>query len=175
MTESSQTTQLVRNLADKLRQSGDQLVFAESCTAGLASATLAEVPGISQHLCGSAVVYQVPTKVAWLKIAPDIIDSEGYASEAVARAMSAGVLNLTSHATLAAAITGDLGPDAPAETDGTAWIAVESQDGRSLTKLVELPDSVPDNPKEPGLSLRLYRQRAAVSHLLNTILEFLDS
>ena len=167
-------TDTPQSLAIHLQQSGEQLVFAESCTAGLAAATLASVAGISQHLCGSAVVYQIPTKVAWLNIAPARIDQHGYVSEEVAIAMAEGVLHLTSHATLAASITGDLGPDASPQTDGTAWIAIVSRDNRRLTKLVDLPSSVPDNQAEDEITLRLYRQRAAVELLLQTVIEFLE-
>ncbi|MDB4679518.1 MAG: CinA family protein [Planctomycetaceae bacterium] len=168
-------TDTPQSLATHLQQSGEQLVFAESCTAGLASARLASVAGISQHLCGSAVVYQIPTKVAWLNIAPALIDQHGYVSEEVAIAMSEGVLDLTSHATIAAAITGDLGPNASPRTDGTAWIAIISRDHRRLTKLVELPATIPDNQAEDGITLRLYRQRAAVELLLQTVIEFLET
>jgi PncC family amidohydrolase len=162
-------------LAAVLQKSGEQLVFAESCTAGLASATLASISGISQHLCGSAVVYQIPTKVAWLNIAPDLINEHGYASEAVAIAMAEGVLGLTSHATLSASITGDLGPNAPPETDGTAWIAVKSRDGRQLTKLFDLPSEVPNNQSDDEITLRLHRQHAAVEYLLQTVIELLET
>ncbi|MBD3673091.1 MAG: CinA family protein [Planctomycetaceae bacterium] len=172
---SAETSSLARQLAELLEESNEQLVFAESCTAGLASATLAGVPGISQHLCGSAVVYQIPTKVAWLDIAPDLIESHGYVSEEVATAMAKGVLRITPHATLSASITGDLGPDAPEATDGTAWIAVESRDSRSLRKKVDLPDSVSENQTDRELSLRLYRQRLAVEWLLKAVIEFLES
>jgi PncC family amidohydrolase len=164
-----------QSLATLLQQSGEQLVFAESCTAGLAAATLASVPGISQHLCGSAVVYQIPTKVAWLNIAPALIDQHGYVSQKVAIAMAEGVLDLTSHATIAASITGDLGPDASPETDGTAWITIISRDHRRLTKLVELPAAIPDNQAEVGITLRIHRQRAAVELLLQAVIEFLET
>jgi len=171
MTHSDTST----TLAELLQQSGEQLVFAESCTAGLASATLASVAGISQHLCGSAVVYQIPTKVAWLDIVPALIDQHGYVSQKVAIAMAEGVLDLTSHATLAASITGDLGPNASPETDGTAWIAVMSRDSRRLIKHVELPASVPDELTDPKITLRLHRQHAAVEYLLQSVIEFLKS
>lgn len=175
MTPSEETSPRARQVAALLQQTGEQLVFAESCTAGLASATLAGVPGISQHFCGSSVVYQIPTKVAWLGIAPDLIETNGYVSEEVALAMAQGVLNNTPHATLSASITGDLGPNAPEETDGTAWIAVLSKDNRRLTKLVDLPSAVPENQSVHGVSLRFLRQYAAVESLLEAVIEFLES
>jgi PncC family amidohydrolase len=162
---------LANTLAERLKTAKAQLVFAESCTAGLASSTLAGVPGISEHLCGSAVVYQIPTKEAWLQIPPDLIRHEGVVSATVALAMARNVLKITPQATVSAAITGDLGPDAPPATDGTAWIACATRDERTLTKHVELPSEVP----EDGTSLRFVRQRAAAELLLQTVIDFLPT
>ena len=53
-------------LASLLKVLDVRVAFAESCTAGLVAASLARTPGISQWLCGSAVVYRDATKAAWL-------------------------------------------------------------------------------------------------------------
>jgi len=162
---------LAETLAERLKSTDTQLVLAESCTAGLAASTLASVPGISKHLCGSTVVYQIATKEAWLKINGELIRKEGVVSGAVAVAMARNVLKITPQATVSGSITGDLGPDAPPATDGTAWIACATRDDRTVTKHVELPSEVP----EDGTSLRLVRQRAAVGALLQTVIEFLPT
>ena len=44
---------LAQSLANCLNQRQVGVVFAESCTAGLVAASLAQVPGISRWLCGS--------------------------------------------------------------------------------------------------------------------------
>ena len=49
-----------RLLARQLAETRTRLVLAESCTGGLAAATLAAIPGISHWLCGSAVTYREP-------------------------------------------------------------------------------------------------------------------
>lgn len=97
-------------LARALKQSGVQLVLAESCTGGLAAATLAQNPGISRHLCGSAVVYQSETKAQWLKIPRSYLKKQGTESLAVTERLARQILEQTRHATISAAITGDLGP-----------------------------------------------------------------
>jgi nicotinamide mononucleotide (NMN) deamidase PncC len=56
---------LANALFQVLELSGDGLVLAESCTAGLIAATLARVPGMSRRLAGSFVVYQIDSKVRW--------------------------------------------------------------------------------------------------------------
>ncbi len=127
-----------------------------------------------ESLCGSAVVYQIPTKVAWLDIDPHLIEQHGYVSEEVAERMASGVLSKTPHATLAASITGDLGPNADPSTDGTAWIAILTRDQRRMTKFVDLPSAVPDN-QSTEMTLRRYRQEVAVQLMLTAILRFLHS
>ncbi|HSG68797.1 MAG TPA: CinA family protein [Planctomycetaceae bacterium] len=161
-----------QKLAEILKSTGTQLVLAESCTAGLVASTLASVPGISEHFCGSMVLYQIPTKLAWLE--PDIeIDETNVVSEETALAMAWGVLLKTLHATVAAAITGHLGPNAePPELDGVAWIAIVEREGKTYTEKVEL--ARPDSNRFPdGLSLRLFRQREACGCLIERILSFI--
>ena len=63
----------VNDLARCLTTSNSRIVFAESCTAGLASALLAAVPGISAHLCGSWVTYREECKQAWLGVPAELL------------------------------------------------------------------------------------------------------
>ena len=67
-------------------------MLAESCTGGLAAATLARIPRVSEALCGSAVVYQVETKAQWLQVSRDLLDHPGPVSREVASAMATEVL-----------------------------------------------------------------------------------
>ena len=80
------------DVAEQLKAQNIRVVFAESCTAGLIAATLARVPGISNHLCGSAVVYRNETKTAWLSVSADDLADEtiGPVSEPVAESMGSG-------------------------------------------------------------------------------------
>jgi len=114
------TQALARTLADR----NVRVVFAESCTAGLAAATLAAVPGISAYLCGSAVTYRERTKQDWLGVSAEDLARYTAVSEPVARQMAAGVLENTVEADFSASITGHLGPDAPVEQDGVIYVAV---------------------------------------------------
>jgi PncC family amidohydrolase len=107
-----------------LRSRGLRVVFAESCTGGLVSATMARIPGVSEWLCGSAVTYREQTKEQWLSLDPDEIRRHTAVSEPVAKAMALHVLERTPEAAVSASVTGHLGPDAPAESDGVVWIAV---------------------------------------------------
>ena len=115
-------------LLDALKGAGETLVLAESCTGGLAAAALVAVPGASAALAGSFVTYQEASKAAWLGVPPDLFNTPGVVSREVAAAMAAGALERTRHATVAAAITGHLGPDVPEELDGVVWIATAKRD-----------------------------------------------
>lgn len=119
-------------LADALKKKQVRIVLAESCTAGMAAAALAQTPGVSEHLCGSAVVYREATKQAWLRVSESDLGAFSAVSEPVARQMAAGVLRNTPEADLAASITGHLGPDAPRDLDGVVYLGIVGRDGPRL-------------------------------------------
>lgn len=157
-------------LADCLNYHEYRIVFAESCTAGLVSATLARIPGVSQWHCGSAVTYRNLTKHQWLGVALDQLEppGPGPVSQAVAIAMAEGVLSRTPEARISAAVTGHLGPDAETGLDGVVWIAIAGRDPTAADNLrvlscerLEL-----DSTAEPGFTLRETRQRRATVRVL---------
>ncbi len=166
-------------LSESLKRQNCRIVFAESCTAGLASATLAETPGVSQWHCGSAVTYRYDTKARWLNVPADLLDKSrgpGAVSEPVARAMALGVLALTPEAAVAAAITGDLGPNPDQAVDGLIWIAVarrDAADSSCLTVVTAVSEILP-NPAEPGITPRKCRQRLAAQRLLEVANEIVE-
>ncbi len=163
------------DLAERLKEADSRIVFAESCTAGLIAATMARVPGISAHLCGSAVVYRNETKSAWLNVSADDLANEsiGPVSEEVADAMVKGVLQMTPEADVAASITGHLGPDAPADLDGIVVVSVARRD-RGSTKIHvnhtmrhHLKTTKPVSTAEQ--SLREVRQHEAALFVLQSV------
>ena len=115
---------LVRRIAALLKQQNLKVVFAESCTGGLVAGALTQVPGISHHHCGGVVVYRNATKRAYLGISAGLLKNPGPVSETIAREMATRVLKLTPEADISAAVTGHLGPGAPPELDGVAYIAI---------------------------------------------------
>lgn len=164
---------LATQLFRALEKSGDVLVLAESCTAGLIAATLARVPGMSRRLAGSFVVYQIDSKVAWLGVSVDTIQRHDVVSREVAESMAIQALNRTPHATVAMSITGHLGPDAPAVLDGVAWLAIARRGIMTVsTKLHLKPDSAsPVNPAENSSQIRHDRQTNAVHQALSRLSE----
>lgn len=98
-----------RQLLDTMRERGLMLVTAESCTGGLISALLTEIPGSSDVVERGFVTYSNAAKASCLGIDPQVIEANGAVSEVVARAMAAGAL-ANSEADIAVAVTGVAGP-----------------------------------------------------------------
>src|SRR5690606_20829219 len=98
-----------RQLLDTMRERGLMLVTAESCTGGLISALLPEIPGSSDVVDRGFVTYSNAAKASCLGIDPQVIEANGAVSEVVARAMAAGAL-ANSEADIAVAVTGVAGP-----------------------------------------------------------------
>lgn len=168
------------NLAELLDQKKCRIVFAESCTAGLISALLAQTPGISQWHCGSAVVYQIETKEQWLEIDSQLLIDPGPVSEIIAQKMSEGVLKKTAQAKISASITGHLGPGAPEDQDGLVYIGISFRQENSnsfetkvfpywLAKKNELKTSI-----ETEEELRVYRQKQAALVVFQALIKTLD-
>jgi nicotinamide-nucleotide amidase len=98
-------------LAAVVKTHDTRIVFAESCTAGLCSATMAQVEGISSHLCGSAATYIPELKQAWLRVSPETMKQRTCESQQVADEMARGVLQIAPVAHWSAAVVGHLAGD----------------------------------------------------------------
>lgn len=94
-----------------LRAVGATLSCAESLTAGLLSASVADVPGASAVLRGGLVVYATDLKATLLGVPYDVLARFGAVSEECARAMATGAA-ARCDSTYALALTGVAGPDA---------------------------------------------------------------
>ena len=88
---------------------GRRFATAESCTAGLLAARLADRAGSSAYLAGGVVSYSNDAKVALLGVDAALIAEYGAVSEPVARAMAEGAL-ARFDADTAVGITGIAGP-----------------------------------------------------------------
>ena len=137
-----------RRVAKLLAALDRKVAFAESCTAGLVSASLARVPGISAYHCGGVVTYRNETKTAYLGISPQLLDRHGPVSEVVAQRMAEGVLKQTPEAWCAASVTGHLGPHAPPDLDGVVFIGLAHRaTHRGRTQIVSTVEKL-DCPRE---------------------------
>lgn len=108
---------LPADLVDKARKviaanlaAGKRIAVAESCTGGLVSAALTEIPGSSAVFEAGYITYSDTAKMASLNVCLDVVETFGAVSVATAWAMAQGALE-SSGADVAVAITGIAGPD----------------------------------------------------------------
>jgi nicotinamide-nucleotide amidase len=109
---------------------GRRIAVAESCTGGLVSAALTEIPGSSAVFEAGFVTYSNEQKTGLLGVSGDVLDTFGAVSIATAWAMAQGAL-VRSGADVAVSITGIAGPDGGSEMKpvGTVVFARAQKDG----------------------------------------------
>lgn len=116
---------------------GFRVAAAESCTGGLLTARLTDVPGSSAWLDRSVVVYSNRSKTDLLGVPESLIEAHGAVSEPVAAAMAAGI-RARAGVDIGIGITGIAGPGGgTAEKPvGTVAIAVEGPWGGRVSTRV---------------------------------------
>lgn len=108
---------------------GESVATAESCTGGLLSGRITDVPGSSQWFAGGVVAYSADVKMAMLGVDPEHIQKHGEVSEEVARDLAQGARRRFG-TTWGIGVTGIAGPDggSDAKPVGTVHLAVASRD-----------------------------------------------
>lgn len=94
---------------EKLRQRGETLAVAESCSGGGLGAALTAVPGASDVFLGGVIAYANAVKQGLLGVDPLDLERWGAVSDPVAEAMALGARRVTG-SDWALAITGVAGP-----------------------------------------------------------------
>jgi nicotinamide-nucleotide amidase len=100
---------LSRRVGKALKDKGQILVTAESCTGGWAAQTVTSVAGSSDWFERGYVTYSNAAKRAALGVSGDTLLRQGAVSERTAREMARGALR-RGRGTIALAITGIAGP-----------------------------------------------------------------
>lgn len=115
-----------------LRQTGLKAAGAESCTGGLAAASITAIAGASEYFLGSAVVYSNEAKSRLLGVSTETIAKYGAVSSQTVEAMAIGAIDAFG-ADLAFAISGIAGPDGGSADKpvGTVWFGFASSAGVS--------------------------------------------
>ena len=133
-----------RVIAENLA-AGRTVAVAESCTGGLVGSALTEIAGSSAVFERGFITYSNAAKQEMLGVSPDLIDTFGAVSVAVAWAMADGALK-RSKADVAVAITGVAGPDGGSANKpvGTVVFAVARRDdpGETANAEMKLLDAV---------------------------------
>lgn len=91
-----------------------KLAVAESCTGGLVSQMITDIPGSSEYFLAGWVTYSNDAKIRDLGVSPEIIEKHGAVSQPVAAALAEGAAH-NSGADVAIGITGIAGPEGGSE------------------------------------------------------------
>jgi nicotinamide-nucleotide amidase len=145
-----------------LMEKSKTLAVAESCTGGLVSDLITNVPGSSRYFLAGLVAYGNEAKVGILGVRRSTLDSHGAVSEQTAREMARGVRERVG-AGIGAAVTGIAGPGGgtPEKPVGLIYFAVD--DGHRV---------VVDRAVLEGDRLRV--KRSSAERLIGMIVESLE-
>jgi nicotinamide-nucleotide amidase len=122
-------------VGDLLRSRGWKIGTAESCTGGLLTSRLTDVPGSSDYLDAGVVSYANWAKTALVGVDDATIAANGAVSEPVARAMASGVRKRLG-ADVGVGITGIAGPAGGSDSKpvGTVFVGVSFPGGEVVKK-----------------------------------------
>jgi len=105
---------LAQEVLEKNRAVRRRIAVAESCTGGMVSVALTDIPGSSDVFSAGFITYSGHAKRSQLDVSSEILETFGEVSLATAWAMAAGAL-ANSDADVAVAITGIAGPGGGSE------------------------------------------------------------
>ena len=114
---------MYEELYELLKAGNLRLAVAESCTGGLVSAAITDIPGISQVYAGSITSYENAVKEHLLKVPAEVLATVGAVSEECAKFMAVGVAGAM-ECNVAISTTGIAGPTGavPGKPVGTVCI-----------------------------------------------------
>ncbi|BAZ42902.1 competence/damage-inducible protein CinA [Calothrix sp. NIES-4101] len=117
-------------VGDLLRQTGETVSVAESCTGGYLGQMLTENSGSSDYFWGGVISYDNSVKVGMLGVNPNDLDKHGAVSSIVAEQMAIGVKTRLG-TTWGISITGIAGPNGGSETKpvGLVYIGLAAPNG----------------------------------------------
>ena len=123
---------------DLLKKKGFTLAAAESLTAGLFMAELANEPGISSTLSGGVVVYNNDVKISELGVEESLLDEHGAVSKECAASLAINVQRKFA-SNVGVGITGAAGPTSHGgEPAGIVWIGIVFPDEKPVTYKLDL-------------------------------------
>jgi nicotinamide-nucleotide amidase len=149
-----------QQVAAMLRERGQTLAVAESCTGGVLCARLTELPGSSGYFKGGVVAYSNDVKIALAGVPPELIERHGAVSQEVAEALADGARSQLD-ADVGIGVTGVAGPGGGTEEKpvGLVWISVALPGAVRLTRSMTLPGGRADvRDRATTVALHLLRR-----------------
>ena len=112
-----------------LKERGKKIAFAESCTGGMLSSMIVDIPGSSEVLDMSVVSYSNESKAETLGVNEKTLTAHGAVSEQTVMEMARGLLNI-SRADIAVSVSGLAGPDGGTEDKPVGLVYICLHDGQ---------------------------------------------
>lgn len=108
---------------------------AESCTGGLISKLITDIPGSSDVFTGGVVSYSNEMKMKWLGVKPATLERYGAVSEQTVQEMLNGIIR-EAGSDIAVAVSGIAGPTGgtPEKPVGTVFIGIAFHDQSIIEK-----------------------------------------
>lgn len=130
-------TEKAEALVAAFRKQNKTLSFAESCTGGLAAATVVSVAGASAVFYGGVVSYDNSVKEQLLSVDRKVLATVGAVSAECAMQMAAGARTAIG-TDVAVSVTGIAGPGGgtPEKPVGTVYLGIASPRGTRFLRLV---------------------------------------
>lgn len=142
-----------------LKRRGLTLAVAESCTGGLVSHRVTDVPGSSAYYQGSVTAYANAIKARVLHVRRGTLHRYGAVSEQTALEMAQGVRRALD-ADVGLAVTGVAGPEGgtPEKPVGLVYVALAAPEGRWVERHVWDGDRWQNKTRSAEAALDLLRR-----------------
>lgn len=141
----------VKKVHELFRNRGLTLSVAESCTGGLVSHYVTNLPGASGFFISGIVAYSAEIKKDILGVSPETLNRYGVVSAETAREMAEKTRLLTG-TDCAVSTTGNLGPGVlEGKEKGIVYIAA-GREGKTVSKELRLKGNREGNKEEAALA-----------------------
>jgi len=157
------STSLAQIVGERLLTRNLKLAVAESCTGGLVSHLITNVPGSSLYFTGGVVAYAYEAKVALLHVSWDTLRQHGAVSRETVIEMARGVRTALS-TDIGLSVSGIAGPGGglPEKPVGTTWIGLSARNGDWARKFTWEGD-------------RTFNKEASAQAALQFVLDYLEN
>lgn len=127
-------------VGELLLEKGFTVGAAESCTGGLVTSYLTDVPGSSRYVRGGIIAYSCEAKEKVLGVSPKTLEEHGAVSPETAKEMARGVRRLM-NVSFGLATTGLAGPggEEPGTPIGTVYLGLSTPEGEELIQKIYYP------------------------------------
>jgi PncC family amidohydrolase len=122
--------QLEKQIQEICRTRGLKVSTAESCTGGLISHRITDVPGSSEYFMGGIVAYSYEAKASLLGVSWETLNTKGAVAEETVLEMARGACQRL-QTDIAVSVSGIAGPGGgtPEKPVGATWIGLVTSEG----------------------------------------------